>query len=1348
MRTQIGRPALILLSLVMATASLQAAEFALNRCFSDNMVLQREKPVKVWGRANKGEAITITFAGQSLKTVTDKTGKWAVVLEPMAANATPQSLMVQGDKDKISLKGVVIGDVFLFARQSSIDVTLGSKPAGKKAASSYVPNQKVRFMRIITTPAKAPLDDLSKDATDGWKIMDKGSVLTMSAAAFYLARDMAKKIGVPLGIIDLDMGYHFSSAWLSQKGKQEVQARIGEGEMGAFNIFIKELPENIVKWEKAAEGKKPRVGLSPWEEPCTPYVCYNAVIHPMRGIALKGMLLQLGNDYTMVAYNILRKKGKYHDRASLDKAYSQSYTTYKRGVAMSPEVLPIAPGDLRRSLGEKSLPIGWIMPPGSDFHDYAIHNREIRELQRRTQLETDNLDLILPGTEHIPMSGQPADEALLASRCSQWVMGTFYDKQATVSGPLCDHVEYNPEKGEGTIFFKPGTAEGLSAKGEVLGRFEVGSSDGIFVPCEARIEGDTIKLYGDNLPAIIFARFNWSKKPAQGLANSAGLPAVPFNTYSGWKLDWWPESAPVELPMEYHTIAGDWPDRDIAIFNGANKLASGDTQPNPNNLGSTGIIAAPFGPNLYVHKITPGSPVDGKVLPDDIIYGVNGENFETAPDDKYRQFSAGITHSESYAGEGKMTLKIRRKGKNIVVPIQLEVLGSYSATTPWNCAKSRRIVANAERWVGEHLRPAKGMPKALDSDRYPLNGDMLFLLASGNPDDQGMVRREVYRKMSEMESRMKSDMDPSLQEIKPGGSNWNLSYNGLLFGEYYHRTGDKNVLPCFKYITDKITRHQYRSPGADLTKYAVAKFGPRTGGWYSGWNQTLPGYGRLTYGLMSALGMVCVMDLKLAKDAGVDVDKVSLKQGIVHFNDRRAEYGHVPYGISYVDGPPPIDPVADAKGMGNSWNGKLGTSAALFTVVQDEGAYKATVEITSRSCVYAFNNTRHGHGGMNFNNYWTPIGAHLAGEKGFRYFMKNQTWWRELYRRYDGSFAQVPSAGIGTGFAIHRVAPHKRLRMLGAPRSAFSTNPPDYLKPALAAHAKRDYALAVKLIQKELDEQVIGGEELRVVKHFLESMQTLRKSVEYDLDYVDTLVKRKRYYLASLELPQLTGVVNPTNPRLIAITKALATSEAMTAAAQGKKAKERAEKEAKALKRQKPKKPVDSRKWVTLVKDGYQVKKGRIRTTIFPPEEQNLWRMKVLETRYDAPKEWVTPDFDDSKWDQTRLPIQWHVSHAVLLRTTFTVDDKDAYDAIRIAGRFWHHRNVEVFLNGELVAKANLGAPASMPLTPYAMELLKEGTNTLAVTTLHDRRWMNRWTSEGGLSVRLEFRKKNNTDAK
>jgi len=142
----------------------------------------------------------------------------------------------------------------------------------------------------------------------------------------------------------------------------------------------------------------------------------------------------------------------------------------------------------------------------------------------------------------------------------------------------------------------------------------------------------------------------------------------------------------------------------------------------------------------------------------------------------------------------------------------------------------------------------------------------------------------------------------------------------------------------------------------------------------------------------------------------------------------------------------------------------------------------------------------------------------------------------------------------------------------------------------------------------------------------------------------------------------------------------------------------------------------------------------------------------VLESRKSAPEEWVKPGFDDSGWEETILPISWRVSHHALFRGTFTVKDKKAFDALRIHGRYMRLDNIEVYINGQLVAKLNnIGRgtrPLSNELTGYALEVLRNGENTIAVVTTHVKRWgkvkgqFNR-VDGGGFRIQLEASKTN-----
>jgi hypothetical protein len=1076
--------------------------------------------------------------------------------------------------------------------------------------------------------------------------------------------------------------------------------------------------------------RKPTLGLAPLLRPYYPSAGYNAVIHPLRGIATKGILLQLGNDYQLVTYATLRAAGKITDRAELDRAWQQSYSIIKHANRMTPTTLPLVPGEWRRAFGDKALPIGMIMPPGSDFFDYAIHNREIRELHRRTQKKTSGLGLIMPGTEHIPLSGQPKDDKLLAERCRHWVMGALYDeKEVTPSGPVFERAETG--LGKATIYFKEGTAQGLAARGVALELFEVAGTDKKFHACSASIDGNTIKLKSDQY--IQFIRYNWRNKPAQGLVNNADLPALPFTTLADWDYLWWPPSPPVELPAEYSTPASQWPQRDVAIINGAIKdTKSGDSERYPRWLGPTGIFSDPFGPNIYVHRTEADTPAHGKVLPGDLIFGVNGKEFGN---DTYRQLSAAITLAESAAGNGKMVLGIRRKGQNIEVELQLDVLGSYSSTTPYYCPKSEKIVERAEAWIANRFRPTSG--PVINTSGF-LDSDLYFLMASGNPEHQGLVRRVIYSKLASMHPLQPADPN------KPA-NNWNIGYASMLLGEYYHMTGDRNVLPYLKNLTEWASMTQIKAPEPTQVTWEVAHTEEQVGGWRQRYNPMGADRWKSGYGLMPHAGMACVMGMLLADEAGLDIDKKAMERGLVHFNKRRAEYGDVIYWYHPLrrEGPKPINPEAEAGGLISSMNGKLGTAAALFSMVN----YTATTEICSRYCVYGFNNTRHGHGGMFFNNFWTPIGAHASGENGFKHFMKGQSWWRELYRRHDGSFTQAGRGGIGVAYALHRVAPRKRLRMLGATRTAFGANPPDYLKPALDAHRKRDYVLAEHLVQKEMKGRIIPAEDQPLVDHLLQTVQMLKESIEHDLNYTEQLIKEDKYYYASVELQQLKGVVAQGNPRLQAIEKALGSPQAK-AKMKIPPVKNDTQQEQKEIKAAKVAKAKTEKAWVCLMTEVGADKQSSLGKV--SEKDASRWRMKVFEKREHAPKGWTTGNFDDKKWDEATLPISWRVSHAALLRGTLIVEDKDAFDALRFRGMFMRQQNIEIYINGELVAQINnsSGSLITHKLTNYALKLLRNGENTIAIVTTHAKRWgkvkgdYSQIFNSGGFGFRLDARVK------
>ncbi len=298
-------------------------------------------------------------------------------------------------------------------------------------------------------------------------------------------------------------------------------------------------PSEDMKAKDAKRRGYPRAPAQ--EDPRCPSAGYNAVLHPMRGLALKALLLQLGNDYPYYPYAQLERDGKGTSRSHLGTAYQDCYDVRKWSNYIVHLTTPRLPKEWRKVFGDDTLPVGWITPPGSDLAVLARRHYEVRDLQRQAADKEKGVDLILPGSESIFLSAQPADDALLGERCVSWVQGAVYKQDGVVpTGPVFERVEIDGSTAQ--IFFKPGTAKGLKAAKGALDHFEVSAVNASTNPlavanenleytaAKATIEGETIRLSSDTVQKIAYLRYNWLEKPDQSLTGASGLPALSFNT--------------------------------------------------------------------------------------------------------------------------------------------------------------------------------------------------------------------------------------------------------------------------------------------------------------------------------------------------------------------------------------------------------------------------------------------------------------------------------------------------------------------------------------------------------------------------------------------------------------------------------------------------------------------------------------------------------------------------------------------------------------------------------------------------------------------------------------------------
>jgi len=185
--------------LVVAVVSTSArGEVRLPAVFSHHMVLQRDMPVPVWGWADAGETVTVRIAGQSANAAADANGRWMVRLQPLAVTKTPLTMTVAGT-NTITVKDILVGDVWLCSGQSNMEMRLGSVADRKRhLAAAVYPN-----IRLCLIPNKWLVDG-PRDDTPGarWQACTPQSAKRFSAVGYFFGRDLHNALHVPIGLID------------------------------------------------------------------------------------------------------------------------------------------------------------------------------------------------------------------------------------------------------------------------------------------------------------------------------------------------------------------------------------------------------------------------------------------------------------------------------------------------------------------------------------------------------------------------------------------------------------------------------------------------------------------------------------------------------------------------------------------------------------------------------------------------------------------------------------------------------------------------------------------------------------------------------------------------------------------------------------------------------------------------------------------------------------------------------------------------------------------------------------------------------------------------------------------
>jgi hypothetical protein len=360
---------------------------------------------------------------------------------------------------------------------------------------------------------------------------------------------------------------------------------------------------------------------------------------------------------------------------------------------------------------------------------------------------------------------------------------------------------------------------------------------------------------------------------------------------------------------------------------------------------------------ILVTHVGAASPADGVVKVDDVILGVNGKPFS---DDARKSIALAVQEAETDAKGGALKLMVSRGGQVLEVALKLAVLGSYSDTAPWNCAKSKRILDEG--------------CKVLEKEEMKLDwtGSIqgLALLATGNPD--------YLPKLQEFARRLAAaEVDPDKKPEGPvWGDTWNLSYRSLFLCEYFLVTRDREVVPAITNNTLSLTRGQsmYGTFGhgfAALTK--AGKF-----------NGSVP-----PYGPVNMAGLPANLAIVLGRMCGVKRPEVD--QAIIRAAGYFGYYtgkGAIPYGEHE---PWPY----------HENNGKNSITAVMFSAI---GNKPKETGFFARMATAGYASREYGHTGQGFSYLWSALGAGVGGPEAAAAFFSKASWHLDLVRRSDGSF--------------------------------------------------------------------------------------------------------------------------------------------------------------------------------------------------------------------------------------------------------------------------------------------------------------------------------------------------------
>lgn len=483
--------------------SLALADVRLPAILSNDMVIQRDVPSRIWGWADEGESVTVT-CGDFKQTVVAKDKTWQVMLPPHVAGKM-QDIVVTG-KNTLSLHNLLAGDVWICSGQSNMQRTVkdASNAEAEIAQAKY---PQIRLFAIPAEPNMVP----QTDCKGHWEECSPETVAKFSAVGYFFGRELHTTLGAPIGLVAAKCSGTPAEAWTpaDMMAADPSLAPL----LDAKAQYEKEYPQRQQKYErrlaamqKAAAtqpaGDGPVRGLRPPDAPekesHMPAALYNGLIHPLTPMRIKGVIW-------------------YQGEANAVRA--AQYRT----------LLPALIQGWRKAWGQGDFPFG-IVQLANYGSSKDLGWPGLREAQALTAASLPNCGLAVIIDVGERDNIHPANKLAVGHRLALWALAKVYGRDVIYSGPTLDPGGVKIDGDAIRIGFQ-NAAGGLKTRdGAAPSAFTIAGKDGRFHPAQATIDGQSVVLRSSKVPAPVDVRYAWANAPECNLQNSAGLPAAPFRT--------------------------------------------------------------------------------------------------------------------------------------------------------------------------------------------------------------------------------------------------------------------------------------------------------------------------------------------------------------------------------------------------------------------------------------------------------------------------------------------------------------------------------------------------------------------------------------------------------------------------------------------------------------------------------------------------------------------------------------------------------------------------------------------------------------------------------------------------